>query len=117
MSRTRTRRTHSAAFKARLVAQCRKPGVSIAAVATAHQINNSLLRKWLRLSAGRLTAPACTPATAEATRMIPVQVAAPVEQSASTIRLHIQRGSTQVQVEWPIAAAALCSDWVRAVLS
>ena len=112
MSRTRTRRTHSAAFKARLVAQCRKPGVSIAAVAMAHQINDNLLRKWMRHSPGQLTAPTIS----ETARMIPVQIAAPVAP-APTIRLHIQRGGTQVQVEWPIAAAALCSDWVRAVLS
>ncbi len=117
MPHTRTRRTHSRAFKARLVAQCRKPGVSIAAVAMAHQINDNLLRKWIRHSTEHLSAPACAAATSEAARIIPVQVTAPVDQAVPAIRLHIQRGGTQVHVEWPIAAAALCGDWVRAVLS
>ena len=43
----RRRRQHSAEFKAKVVAACRKPGVSIAAVALANRLNANLLRRWV----------------------------------------------------------------------
>ena len=43
----RRRRQHSAEFKAQVVAACRKPGVSIAAVALEHRLNANLLRRWV----------------------------------------------------------------------
>ena len=43
----RRRRTHSAGFKAKVVAACRAPGVSIAAVAMANGINANLARRWV----------------------------------------------------------------------
>jgi transposase-like protein len=41
------RRTHSPEFKARVLAACRQPGASIAAVALAHGINANVVHKWL----------------------------------------------------------------------
>src|ERR1700691_1929244 len=46
MTGRRRRRRHSAAFKAELVGACRRPGVSIAAVAMSHAVNANLLRRW-----------------------------------------------------------------------
>ena len=43
----RRRRRHTAEFKAELVAACRRPGVSSAAVVQAHSINANLLRRWV----------------------------------------------------------------------
>ena len=43
----RRRRQHSAEFKARVVAACRRPGVSIAAVALEHRLHANLLRRWV----------------------------------------------------------------------
>ena len=43
----RRRRTHSPEFKANVVAACRAPGVSIAAVAMANGINANLARRWV----------------------------------------------------------------------
>lgn len=43
----RRRRRHSDEFKARVVAQCRQPGVSIAGVALANGLNANLLRRWV----------------------------------------------------------------------
>lgn len=43
----RRRRTHSAEFKAKVVAACREPGISIASVALAHGLNANLLRRWV----------------------------------------------------------------------
>ncbi|MEO6276833.1 transposase [Roseateles sp.] len=41
------RRVHAADFKAKVLAQCREPGASVAAVAMAHGVNANLVRKWL----------------------------------------------------------------------
>jgi transposase len=41
------RRVHSAEFKAKVMAQCREPGASVAAVAMAHDVNANVVRKWL----------------------------------------------------------------------
>jgi transposase len=43
----RRRRRHSAEFKAAVIQECRKSGVSMAAVALAHGLNATMLRKWV----------------------------------------------------------------------
>ena len=43
----RRRRQHSAEFKAKVVSACRKPGISMAAVALANKLNANLLRRWV----------------------------------------------------------------------
>ena len=43
----RRRRTHSAEFKAQVVASCCEPGVSFAAVAMANGVNANLARRWV----------------------------------------------------------------------
>ena len=111
----RTRRTHSPEFKAKLIAECQQPGASIAAVAMAHQINDNLLRLWLR-SATATDAPSQSAKSQEAPpRIVPVQLAAPVEPPPF-VRIHIQQGSTQIHLEWPLASVSQCSDWLREFL-
>ncbi len=41
------RRIHSPEFKSLVLAECRRPGVSVAAVAIAHGLNPNVVRKWL----------------------------------------------------------------------
>ena len=48
MHRKAHRRVHGEEFKARVLAECRQPGASVAAVALAHGLNANLLRKWLQ---------------------------------------------------------------------
>ena len=43
----RRRRRHSVEFKAAVIRECMRPGVSIAAVALAHRLNANMLRKWV----------------------------------------------------------------------
>ena len=43
----RQRRRHSTEFKARLIEECRRPGVSMASVAMANGVNANLLRNWV----------------------------------------------------------------------
>jgi len=44
---TLIRRNHSPEFKAQVLAACRQPGASIAAVALAHGLNSNVVHKWL----------------------------------------------------------------------
>ncbi len=78
-SSKRRRRKHSPEFKAMLVAQCQQPGASIAAVAMSHQINDNLLRVWIRNAAGAEAVEECRDLLPEAPRIIPLQLTAPVE--------------------------------------
>lgn len=53
------KRIFSTAFKAWLVAQAVRPGVSASALAMRHQINANQLRRWMRLE--HLAQPSRTP--------------------------------------------------------
>ena len=44
--------------------------------------------------------------------IVPLQLTAHAESSPS-IRIHIQHGKTQIDVEWPVAQAALCREWLQ----
>ena len=111
----RRRRKHSPEFKAQLIAQCQQPGASVAAVAMAHQINDNLLRTWIRQAAAvPATGEPCEVCT-ESPRLVPLQLTTPVASSPA-IHIHIQHGSTQIQVEWPVAQAAACREWLQGML-
>jgi len=116
------RRKHSAEFKAKAIAACRKPGVSISAVALAHRLNANLLRRWVVADE---QAPATKPLKAisavparsivESPTFIPIQVASSVKTSQQ-ITIELRRGATVVRVGWPLAAAADCAAWLRELL-
>lgn len=108
---TRRRLKRPPEFKAMLVAQCQEPGASIAAVAMAHQINDNMLRTWIRKATLAGEIATAGKSIASSPRIIPLQVAA--VESAQFIRIHLQQGNTQIHVEWPMANAAQCSEWLR----
>ena len=57
------RRWYDPASKARLVAACHKPGVSVSRLALEHGINANLLRKWIKAAQETKTVPSSsTPA-------------------------------------------------------
>ena len=116
----RRRRRHSAAFKAEAVGACRRPGVSIAAVALSRGLNANLLRRWV-VEAERTG----TLAIAQG----PVAPSEPVEHNASfvpvplpprateaPIHIKIRRGSSTVSVEWPASAARECALLLRELM-
>ena len=43
----RRRRRHGAEFKARVIDECMRPGVSVAQVAKEMEIDQSVLRRWV----------------------------------------------------------------------
>jgi transposase len=115
----RRRRTHSAEFKAQVVAACRTPGVSIAGVALEHRLNANLLRRWVteeeRLREAGLIAVGDGSLTANAA-FVPVEIARRSVATAQEIEIELRRGATLVKVSWPVEAAGACGSWLRELL-
>jgi len=116
----RRRRRHSDEFKARVVAQCRQPGVSIAGVALANGLNANLLRRWVveseqgSVSDTAVTSKRKSSHSAEA-EFVPVRVAGD-GGSHGDIRIAMQGRGVSVEVRWPLSAADDCARWLRALL-
>jgi transposase len=112
----RRRRAHSAEFKAQVVAACRSPGVSIAAVAMANGVNANLARRWVvdaeRRGAGVL---ASSGSSAVPTTFVPLQLP-PVEVAPADIRIELRRGPIAINVSWLCAVASECAAWMRELL-
>jgi transposase len=124
------RRVHGAEFKAQVLAECQKPGASVAAVALARGLNVNLVRKWL---VGRGIKRAGLPAARTVTRsqsvvdpedaplqFIPIGLAPAVPASdgsmaasVSDIHIELTRGDTQLCVRWPSTQAASCAAWLH----
>jgi transposase len=127
---------HGAEFKTQVLAECQRPGASVAAVALAHGLNVNLLRKWLvgrGIKRTGLTAPRTatrkpvgvdTPVSS--LQFIPLELApapaavtgaaAPRQTEApeaEEIRVELTRGTTQLRVHWPSTQAAACAAWLR----
>jgi transposase-like protein len=117
----RRRRRHSTEFKARVIGECLKPGVSIAAVALAHGLNANLLRKWVIEAEHKGAASVAAAAAAPELPSMPppsfVPLALPAPVVDGEIRIELQRAGTTVKLVWPAAAARDCaawlSDWLR----
>ena len=114
----RRRRAHSVEFKAEVVASCRHPGVSIAAVAMANGVNANLARRWVveseRCAHGGDRLQARVSGLAQAPAFVPVEL--PSAPPAPDIRIELRRGATAISVSWPGAAAAQCAVWMRELL-
>ena len=114
----RRRRTHSAEFKAQVVASCRQAGVSIAAVAMANGVNANLARRWVVAAEQGATGGARLVADARGVAhtlgFVPVQL--PCAQPTPDIRIELRRGATAITVHWPSAEAAQCAAWMRELL-
>lgn len=111
----RRRRQHSSQFKAAVIQECMRPGVSMAAVALAHSLNANMLRKWVIDAQSALPPkPKATPAPDVPTpspTFVPLALPAPAIQG--DIRIELQRGGTTVTLVWPASAARDCAAWLR----
>ena len=106
-----------------MVAACRTPGVSIAAVALEHRLNANLLRRWVveeeRIRGAGLIATGNglqAPSIAAGAAFLPVELPRPSVATAQEIVIELRRGAMLVKVSWPVEAAATCSAWLRALL-
>lgn len=111
-TKTRRKRTHSAALKAEVLAACAEPGASVAAIALARGLNTNLVHKWRR----QATRIAVKSPSATTVRLPPSAgsefVALPMPVAVPEIRIEIRRGATSVDVQWPVSAAAECASWL-----
>ena len=124
------RRVHSAEFKSQVLAECQRPGASVAAVALAHGLNVNLVRKWLvgrGLKRAGLAAPREVGTSAAPLQFVPVELAAagaaqaPCGGAAAArlaaaaepqIQIELRRGSAQLTVRWPSSQARACAAWL-----
>ncbi len=113
----RRRRRHTAQFKAAVIDECLKPGVSIAAVALAHSLNANMLRKWVidakhkRIAPSPSATPEPEPSSIPPPTFIPLALPAPTVDGE--IRIELQRAGTVIKLVWPAAAARDCAAWLR----
>lgn len=118
----RTRRRHTASFKAQIVSACRQPGVSLSAVAPANGLNPNMVRRWVARSGGGIDAQPVASLAATATpsdaceaptpTFVPLAMAAANQQ----ILVELQRHGTRITVSWPADAAAHCAVRMRELL-
>jgi transposase len=111
MGEGRRRRRHSVEFKRQVLAECARPGASVAAVALAHGLNANLVQTWRRRARGddRVGLPV------EAT-FVPVAMAAAGPVGAmppAAIHVEVRRGAVSARIQWPVSAAADCAVWLR----
>jgi transposase len=118
LTNRRRRRRHSAEFKAQVVAACRRPGVSIAAVALDHRLNANLLRRWVvteerAREGGSIRTEVAPVGSAPANvAFVPIEVQTAGMASLQEIVIELRRGSTVVKVSWPLSAATACAAWL-----
>jgi transposase-like protein len=124
-SESRRRRIFTDAFKADAVAACQHPGVSIAAIAMARQLNANLLRRWVKEAGGELPSRAVSktptparlpPPPGAPPALVPVKVQASDSVPHTDIRVEIQRAGTTINISWPLTESAACAQWLREVL-
>lgn len=117
--RHRRRRKHAEDFKAQLVAACLQPGISIAAVAQANELNANLLRRWVKERrdeqqegrGGGIESVATLPPT-----LVPVTLSSPEVELSRDIKIEIHRQQTVFEITWPVSQAAICAQWLRDIL-
>ncbi len=119
---SRQRRRHAPEFKARVIAACLQPGVSLAAVALANGLNANLLRTWVKAYRNQQQAAAVVPAIkngrggVSAATLVPVAVQRSNTDSHGNIELEIRRQQTVFQIRWPASEATACAQWLRDLL-
>ena len=105
-----------------------RPGVSIAAVALAHQLNANLLRRWVQEArdqdGGQSHDDSRTdrgvPSMVTVPTLVPVTLQVPETEALvateTEIRVEVRRPQGTVQVTWPASQAAICAQWLRDLL-
>jgi len=108
---SRKRRRYSRELKAKILAECEVPGMSVAKVALAHGINANILHGWRKLA--RNTEP-----TVVRQEFVPVAVPTPSPAHIDDrgIELELRRGAVTIKLLWPTSAAAELAVFTRELL-
>jgi len=111
-STRKTRRRHSRAFKEQVLAECREPGASIAAVARRHGLNDNLVHNWRRTLGNdgqpdfiRLPPPVAQP-----------DAAVPAEVDDTLLRIELPSPKGPIIVHWPLAEIDRSVPWLKALM-
>jgi transposase len=119
-SNRRSHRTYSAEFKAQLVAQCLRPGVSIAALAGKHGMNANVLHRWLKEHQGQGRHGPLTQSVPHAQKLpafIPLSLPGPTTvNNDQQITIELRKGALTMLLTWPLSAAPDLASWTAAVL-
>ena len=119
----RRRLERSPELKAMVLAECERPGASVAKVAMAHGVNANLVHGWRRLERERRQAAStaldqvrdeAAGPVGEAVGFVPVTVEQPA--NGVTIEIEFRRGPLTMKSTWPMTAAAQCAAWAREIL-
>ncbi|WP_418319571.1 IS66-like element accessory protein TnpA [Piscinibacter sakaiensis] len=108
-----SRRRHDPGLKQQVLAECDRPGASVAGIAMAHGLNANLVHKWRRHQATRDGHPAL-PAAREV--FVPVSLSPADSAPPADIRIELRRGATAMNVTWPVSASIECATWMRELL-
>lgn len=111
------RRRFSREFKAQIVAECLKPGVSVSRIALDNGLNANMVRRWIHEARRAGKVPSTSPA------FVPLKLPAPQGRNANAgdqrnrIRIEIPRAGGSLVVEWPAEQAHQCVALLRELLS
>jgi transposase len=107
-------RAHAPQLRAQVLAECDRPGASVAKVALSHGLNANLVHKWRRDK--REGGGSTGGVQASCVEFIGLPLApptpAPIAEVAADIRLELRRGATTISISWPVAAGAECAAWL-----
>jgi len=107
----RHRRRHSPEFKARVIAACQEPGVSVARVALEHGLNANMLRQWVKAARAA--------SNRHPTPFVPVALPAPPVASSvpeQAIRIEVPRAGGAITITWPVTHADRAMTLLRELL-
>lgn len=102
------RRTYSREFKAQIVSACKQPGISVAAIARMHDMNDNMVHRWLREAeqSGADLGPTVPPS--ESLSVVPAPAFVPARPSTLSqdgIHLELIRNDLTLRIDWPVSQA------------
>lgn len=91
-----------------MLAACKEPGASVAAITLAHGLNANLLHKWRRKRLAAAVVPYAAGMVVGEFGALPL-LAAPQASMPADIRVELRCGATTVNITGPVHAAGDCA--------
>lgn len=110
----RPRRRFSREFKRQLVDQC-LPGVSVAGIAMANDINPNQLQRWIREC--RADDMGLAVRTSPAIKLVPLAVQSSASLPDSMIEITLSGKKRSASLRWPVSSVASLAALLRDVLA
>lgn len=110
----RIRRNHSPELKAQILAECGRPGASVAKIAMTHGINANLVHIWRKLARESEVAE-----PEPVARFLPIAVDSEHAREAKQdghVEIELCRAGLVMKLQWPLSAADQLSAWTRELL-